>query len=50
VQLHILGAARQVSLQVARVECRDCSTDDLQILLRNTRSPARKLRVFIRRG
>src|SRR5207244_10007226 len=37
-------------VNVAPVEGCDAPLDDLHVLLRNTPSPARKLRVFIRRG
>jgi hypothetical protein len=41
---------RQEAIQVTLIEGFDRPTMQLYILLRNTRSPARQLRVFIRRG
>src|SRR2546423_10978827 len=49
-QLDVLGAARAITLDVPRVDRRDRALSQSHVLLRNTRSPARKLRVFIRRG
>src|SRR5436190_11078514 len=47
---HILVHQCQEGGQVTSIEGVNASVSQFHVLLRNTRSPARKLRVFIRRG